>query len=587
MHKFKRHEEILSSLLFSSLLFSSVMIFAQICTNPSIALVQTGSECNSYELRMFNPPTDPLVFIGVTVGIVESGGSNDIDVNAALGSELSAAGGYNVEVTSTNSVRLQRFSNNPSTHFQLPSFSGTALTLFSFTFVGDVDDIVTATIDPFANIIIDDIPVDMFCPPSILNGPVSCTFSGGSMLSGTITAIQNCLGSVNGSLEGATVAITSTSAPGLPYYSTLTDQLGYFEDEVLAGEDYLISPEYDLSEPDCGLDDADIVKIAGEIMGTLPFTDPWEFVAADFNLSNTITNLDQIGIRRAILDDVYPAGFKSWRMVNAAALSGGLLNGFNLSVITETETVMNAPLSGAPNLNFIGVKTGDVQVSCTQCVTTNSSLNSVPLAGLKAKVTGSLSEGGIIELRLSSEEAYKELWLIGLEFILSPEHLEVLEVRGEGGFKLQEEGYAVNAQTGRFHGIWLPLEQQFLELGKGDQLIVKAKVKQPFSKLSEVFTLLDGANLYPKGKKHRLSIVEKTSPGIVAFPNPFGDQLYIKGLQELGQLSVFDAAGRLVHQQFVQPLVENNIATHNWQPGLYFYRIESAIDQTSGKLIKQ
>lgn len=132
-------------------------------------------------------------------------------------------------------------------------------------------------------------------------------------------------------------------------------------------------------------------------MGILFFIDFWEFVVVDFNLSNIIINFDQIGIRRAILDDVYFVGFKFWWMVNVVVLSGGLLNGFNLSVIIEIEIVMNVLFFGVFNFNFIGVKIGDVQVFCIQCVIINSFLNSVLLVGLKVKVIGSLLEGGIIE----------------------------------------------------------------------------------------------------------------------------------------------------------------------------------------------
>lgn len=533
---------------------------------------------------MFSPPTDPLVRLNVTV-IVSSNGNN---LNATLGSELDAAGGYNLTVSPTSLITVNRTSFSTSTNFQLPSFSGTGLTLFTFEFLGDFGATVTASIDPSAMINLESgIPTGTPCQPTFQNTPVSCTFSGGSTLSGKITAIQNCMGSINQSLADATVTISSTSAPGLTPLIVQTDVAGDYSGTVLDGEDYLVSPEYDLSEPDCGLDDADIVRISGHILGSFPFTNPWEFVAADFNLSNAVTTLDQIGIRNAILNDIYPSGFKSWRMVNAAALSGGVLNGFNLSLIRETATVINAPLSGAPNLNFIGVKTGDVEVSCNQCITTNSSSNSVPLAGLKAKVTGSLSEGGIIELRLSPEEAYKQLWLIGLEFLLSPEYLEVLEIRGEGGFRLQEEGYAVNAQTGHFHGIWLPLEQQFLELGKDDQLTVRAKVKQPFLTIAEVFSLLSGANIYPDGNKRSWSISPQQHSKIAVFPNPFGAQFTIRGTVEVGQLRVFNAAGQLIHQQQLQPLVEHQIIARNWQPGIYFYRVETPSATTSGKLIRK
>ncbi len=532
---------------------------------------------------MSNPPTGALEHLKITVSISPNGSN----LNATLGNALEADD-YDLEVTSINSITISRLSTSAATNFQLPSMPDTSLTLFAFEFFGQLGDTVTAEIDSLVMITLateDSIGIDN--PYTISSSSASCIFNEGAVLSGTITSLQNCMGAINHSIANATVVISSTNMPDFTPVYTQTDAAGDFSGIVVGGGDYLVSPGFNLSEPDCGLDDLDIALVSGYNLGVAPFTSPWSVVSADFNLSNSISLLDQIGMRRAILFDVYPEGFQSWRIVNAGVLNGGSLNENALSLITETATVADVPLSGVSNINFIAVKTGDVKVSCNQCITTNSSANSVPLAGLKSEIRGDLSEGGIIELRLSPEEAYQQLWLIGLEFILSPEHLEILEIRGEGGFRLQEEGYAVNAQTGHFHGIWLPLEQQFLELGKGDQLTVRAKVKQPFSTIAEVFSLLNGANIYPDGNKRSWSISPQQHSKVAVFPNPFGAQFTISGTVEVGQLRVFNAVGQLIHQQQLQPLVEHQIIAHNWQPGVYFYRVETPSATTSGKLIRK
>ena len=532
---------------------------------------------------MSTPPTGTLEHLRITVSVSPNGNN----LNATLGSALDMDD-YNLEVTSTNSITLSRMSTSTATNFQLPSMPDTNLTLFTFEFFGQSGDTVTAAIDSLAMIrLVSDDSTGVDLPFTLSSPSASCIFNEGAVLSGTITSLQNCTGAINHSIANATVVISSTNMSSFTPVYTQTDAAGDFSGIVPGGGDYLVSPGFNLSEPDCGLNDLDIALVSGYNLGVAPFTSPWSVVSADFNLSNSISLLDQIGMRRAILFDVYPEGFQSWRIVNAAVLNGGTLNENALSLIAETATVPNVPLSGVSNLNFIAVKTGDVKVSCNQCITTNSSANSVPLAGLKSEIKGDLSEGGIVELHLSSAEAYKQLWLIGLEFLLSPEHLEILEVRGEGGFRLQEEGYAVNAQTGRFHGIWLPLEQQFLELRKGDQLTVRAKVKQPFSTIAEVFSLLNGANIYPDGNKRSWSISPQQHSKVAVFPNPFEAQFTISGTVEVGQLRVFNAAGQLIHQQPLQPLVEHQIIAHNWQPGVYFYRVETPSATTSGKLIRK
>ncbi|KGE84773.1 MAG: T9SS type A sorting domain-containing protein, partial [Gammaproteobacteria bacterium] len=108
-----------------------------------------------------------------------------------------------------------------------------------------------------------------------------------------------------------------------------------------------------------------------------------------------------------------------------------------------------------------------------------------------------------------------------------------------------------------------------------------------FSTIAEVFSLLSGANIYPDGNKRSWSISPQQHSKIVVFPNPFGAQFTISGTVEVGQLRVFNAAGQLIHQQQLQPLVEHQIIARNWQPGVYFYRVETPSATTSGKLIRK
>ena len=61
----------------------------------------------------------------------------------------------------------------------------------------------------------------------------------------------------------------------------------------------------------------------------------------------------------------------------------------------------------------------------------------------------------------------------------------------------------------------------------------------------------------------------------------------VEKLRKAGQLRVFNAAGQLIHQQQLQPLVEHQIIARNWQPGIYFYRVETPYATTTGKLIRK
>jgi len=53
-----------------------------------------------------------------------------------------------------------------------------------------------------------------------------------------------------------------------------------------------------------GVSTFDLILINQHILGVQPFDDPYDYLAADVNNTSSITILDMIGIRRAILGQV-------------------------------------------------------------------------------------------------------------------------------------------------------------------------------------------------------------------------------------------------------------------------------------------
>ncbi|MCB9267609.1 MAG: T9SS type A sorting domain-containing protein [Lewinellaceae bacterium] len=551
-------------------------------TDPALALIPTGEDCDQYELRMYDPPTDPLARLNVSVRF-----SGDVQViQAALGSELAAAGGYSLDVDNPPTIpRVNINRSDINNGFTLPNTTSSWLTLFIFSFAGTPNSTVTAEIDASAMILLR-VPggSSQACPPTFVNSPVSCTFGEGSTISGLITSIQQCEGSANHGLEGVEVTISSTSLPGPVGCQDTTDNSGNYGCETIANEDYLIAPKFVGADPLCGVDDADIIMIGGQVLGSFPFTDPWQYVAADFNLDNAITTVDQISIRKAILFGEFPANFQAWRLIAADGLAGSILT-FNLANINETISLQDVPPGPAPNNNFIGVKVGDVQVSCTVCIHERSH---APLSNAPLQVQAARGlPGETLELALSPDNPAGELLLHTIELEVSELHFELLGIKGTGGFQLQEQGYLLDLPNGYFRAIWLPQGNQPLTLEEQAQLILTVRVKKAFDSVEGLVRLLPRSNLFPglEGKAWELRYAQAVP--VRAWPNPFQGQLKFTPSEQGANLKVFDIRGALVHQASSIGHHEYQIAADGWPAGVYFYQWVEGNAIHTGKLIKQ
>lgn len=92
-----------------------------------------------------------------------------------------------------------------------------------------------------------------------------------------------------------------------------------------------ILPDLNFSYPFNGVTSFDLVLISKHILGLEPFTDPYNFIAADANNSGSITTFDITTIRKVILgiEDNFP-GDRSWRFVpNLCTGTQAFLDQFN------------------------------------------------------------------------------------------------------------------------------------------------------------------------------------------------------------------------------------------------------------------
>ncbi len=159
-------------------------------------------------------------------------------------------------------------------------------------------------------------------------------------------------------VEGVTVQVT-----GDLILETLTGQDGSYEIEPLVAGEYLITPTLEADVTN-GVSTFDMVLIQKHILGIQPLDSPYKIIAADVNASGGISVFDLILIRKLILgiNENFPNN-SSWRFVDASYVfenpSAPLEEEFPEVIVINESTVEEL------NLNFIGVKIGDVNGSST------------------------------------------------------------------------------------------------------------------------------------------------------------------------------------------------------------------------------
>lgn len=136
---------------------------------------------------------------------------------------------------------------------------------------------------------------------------------------------------------------------------------GNFSFAAGSGHDYTLSADKNENFLN-GVTTYDLVLISKHILGTQAFDNPYKYIAADANRSNTITTFDLVAIRKLILQiDITFANNTSWRFIDKDFVFPNAQNPFQ-TVFPELLNYNN--LSGdVIDANFIGIKIGDVNFS--------------------------------------------------------------------------------------------------------------------------------------------------------------------------------------------------------------------------------
>lgn len=162
--------------------------------------------------------------------------------------------------------------------------------------------------------------------------------------------------------NGAKIEQVNIGLAGDIEWNELTDINGQYLFNLPKGKNYSIEPTK-RSNPLNGITTFDLILINKHILGSRPFTSPYQHIAADVNKSGTITAYDLVQLRQLILNIIsdFPTN-TSWRFVDSRY-------DFVTKIpenerFTEKIRLTNIEVDQI-EFNFIGVKIGDIDKSST------------------------------------------------------------------------------------------------------------------------------------------------------------------------------------------------------------------------------
>ncbi len=364
-----------------------------------------------------------------------------------------------------------------------------------------------------------------------------------------------------------------------------TDLAGRFTFLDLQFKDFYIKPKKqdDLTN---GVTTLDIVMIQRHILGIKLLDSPYKLIAADVNNSSNLTAKDISDIRRAILGVIteWPNQTPTWKFITSDHSFVDPKQPWDGPDAIQSKDLTDQ----LDDLNFTGVKTGDVDLSADLFFQQQQRAHKT----FKMIAVGSAGYHNRIDLMAS-----EDILMDGIQLEIQSNGKEGIRQLIPGKLNLQEDDYVI-----RGNGLRLSyVGRQAVEIRKGEVLFTM--VTDPTSnEVSELFSLNRKFRNECYAGEQILAlqlgdgVAFSTQPLSLEVsgvrPNPFASTAilsYHLQIQQEVEFKVMDLTGKVL-------MVRNLTSAAGWNQieinrkdfgagGLMFYTLSTSTNSVSGKMI--
>ena len=366
----------------------------------------------------------------------------------------------------------------------------------------------------------------------------------------------------------ATVGILNTSVAlsgdGVGTVTTLLDGLYSFD---VTGSNYTVTPTKTTGKLN-GVTALDVTRVSQHVGGTLPFTDPYDFIAADINKSNTLTTTDATTLQNALLNNPIALNlFKSsWRFVPTGTMFSTPYGSTSFWSFAENRTYMGVSASQS-NQDFNAVKVGDLVTP-----NVNPAMKPAPAVPVVFTVPDrALSAGVPVEVPFRCDH-FEDLVALQACLWFNPEVLVLDAVVPTVNMPIQSDNFGTwDLSEGRLRMVWAVANSE-TKVGHPELFKLRFRVLQGGYSLSDVLSIsqkdMEASAWHADYRPERVLLAfspvteaqqrGETSREGVGFelyqnePNPFKDKTVI-GFQlpaaAAATLTVYDERGRVLYTQ--------------------------------------
>lgn len=378
--------------------------------------------------------------------------------------------------------------------------------------------------------------------------------------------------------------------------TTITNISGEYDLEVASGTTFEVRPEK-LDGVDNGVNTIDMVLIRKHILGLEFFDSPYTMIAADVTKNGSITTFDLVKIRLLILNfETEFAGNTSWRFVPNDFVFPAPIDFYNFD---ESIDIFQMT-TNRDELNFVGVKVGDVNSSATLFTTNTPVETRIDKYVYLLLENQKLNVGEKILVPFYAKD-FKDISGYQMTLNFDKSSLKFLETKSNKNRDFPKEFFGTNnLEEGLLLLNWVSGEAVSVE-DETELFTVVFEVKKG-NTLKEVLKLTDqelqteAYNGRNDQLRIRLEFFEEKENSIseVSFsPNPFSQKTLLNLLSEKEEASkviFYDEVGQFLKSEEINLQKGINLKEFDFSStgyvGVIFYQIRSKSGIVVGKLLK-